>query len=153
MNLGLVGSLEFQGKPEGLIFNMYLDYLSLAYGKGAGRVDCFQLVRLFYEREFGISIPNLDYPEDWYNDTPNLIIENYKSYGFTECANDSSYGDVVVFYVNNVPRHLGIMIKSNYFLHSTKNGVAVHSITSGKWLSRVAIKLRHKGVLNDIFFS
>ena len=131
----------------------YLEYLKIPYkfrGSGIGEgADCYRLVKLIYSKEFGIDLPDADYVEDWFNLKDNLILARYESEGFFKIPDSPRKGDVVVLIEHRIPKHLGVIIDSEYFIHTTKIGTAVHSYKSGQWYGKIHCILRHKDNQND----
>lgn len=129
------------------------NYLIIPYkfrGTGIGEgADCFTLAKLFYETELNILLPSLDYSEDWFN-TSNHILDGYSGAGFS-ITTEVVRGDILLFIDRGIPKHIGIALDEEYFLHATESGTAVHSYKSGRWSSRIYCKLRHKDNPNDNF--
>lgn len=104
-------------------------YLHIKYkhsGRGWGAGDCFNLLQLFYKEEFGIQIPDTgDYTEDWYR-TADLMLEQVGPMGFIR-VDDPGPGDLVLFSRRGRVCHCGVLIDSEYFLHTTRKGTAIHS--------------------------
>jgi|LGOV01.1.fsa_nt_gb cell wall-associated NlpC family hydrolase len=117
-------------------------YLGIEYkhlGRGLDAGDCLNLPLLFYKDEFGINVENNQvYAEDWYLDTPTLILDNLKNLGFVDVPiKVLNYGDVLVFKWRNTPSHLGIYIGGGNFLHTGAHGTGLSSVFSGAWARRV----------------
>ena len=47
-----------------------------------GVLDCFALVRDWYNREWNLGIKNHERKHDWWDRGDNLYVDNYKQYGF-----------------------------------------------------------------------
>ena len=108
----------------------YEKYLYIKYrhaGRGWEAGDCFNLLQLLYAEEFAIRIPDTGtYPEDWWR-TSDLMLEQIGSMGFTPIV-ASAPGDLVLFSRRGRVCHCGVLLDSEYFLHTTKKGTAVHSL-------------------------
>lgn len=127
----------------------YIEYLKLPYKfRGTGNqegVDCYTLAKLFYQKEFGVLLPELGYQEDWFNSDSKFILQQYKKAGFKKVTT-FGYGNLIVLVERNLPKHLGIIVEDGYFLHTTTAGTACHSYLVGQWANRIHTILRHKGV-------
>jgi cell wall-associated NlpC family hydrolase len=110
--------------------------------------DCFGLVKLWFETERGIAINTPDYTHDWYKSEPKRISKEYSKYGFKR-VKDIKPGDVLVLIDEGFPRHLGIVISEESFLHTTVRGTACHSFVQGPWSDKISMVLRYKGKRND----
>ncbi|RUU74355.1 NlpC/P60 family protein [Mesorhizobium sp. M7A.F.Ca.MR.362.00.0.0] len=93
-----------------------------------GSRDCFGLLRDFYQDVFGIELPNLARPEDFYQKGLNLFGENYRSMGFKEIQvhpTDIKFGDVVVAAVGSTfGNHCGVFVENGRILHHLYGGLS-----------------------------
>lgn len=124
----------------------YLKYLKIPYkinGRDFKGCDCLGLVILYYQEELGISLPEpTSYTFDWYRGDPELILNNYKSFGFSKTT-DKRKGDILVLLESNLPKHLGIILDHENFIHMTRKGVAIHSYIQGTYSQNIVTTLRH----------
>ena len=118
----------------------YDKYIGLPYkekGRDVTGVDCWGLVCLYYREELGIELPS--YQEEYDSpDDPNVIraISLYKD--SWELTTTPSEGNVVIFNILGEPRHIGIYLGNNKFLHSREGSDSViDSIASPRWASRL----------------
>lgn len=109
--------------------------------------DCFGLVKLYYQTEFGIELKTPDYASDWYKAEPKRIMKEYSKYGFKR-VKEIQPGDLLVLNDEGYPRHLGVVVSSENFLHTTIKGTACHSYVQGQWADKIAMILRYKGKRN-----
>lgn len=129
-----------------------LPYLKIGYkhlGRGWVAGDCFNLVLLFYEREFGIVVPDFaPYSEEWAQQGNNYFITEHAARGFYLLNPDTplKFGDALLFTSNKRIAHVGIILdpSNGYFIHTTKSGTAVHNYLVGEWSAKRAGVLRHK---------
>jgi cell wall-associated NlpC family hydrolase len=107
----------------------HLKYLLIKFshgGRGVDSGDCLNLLLLFYAEELGIILQDYKgYTEDWYK-TSNFFVDLAEKWGFYRVTSPE-YGDVVLFQKGGKVRHCGVMVDSEYFLHTNKNGTATHS--------------------------
>lgn len=118
-----------------------VEYLKIPYV--AGVHDCYTLIRFFYQQEFGINLPEVGYDRHWYRHNPSLILDSYKQAGFTQVADGYTFGDVLLLKDKGIPKHLGVIISDEEFLHTTLNGTCVHSFKQGVWAARKVAVFRH----------
>lgn len=129
----------------------YLEYLKIPYlhmGRDFAGADCFGLVRLFYQRELGIDLPDYTtpYDQEWWREG-NLLQDLYQEYGFSKVAT-LQYGDLIMFKNSTtVPGHLGINLTDFQFMHMARSGVAITSTLQGLWARQIHSVYRHKEAL------
>lgn len=111
-------------------------YLGLTYSA----YDCYDLLKLFYSREFGIELISKDYlsPKAVDLDTVIKCRNSYTHLVDTQKesfkkVDSPQYGDVLLFTSWGIPAHVGIYIDRDYFLHTQKrSGACVERITTWK---------------------
>lgn len=107
----------------------YVKYLLIPYkhcGRGWGGGDCLNLLRLFYSEELGIELDDHSgYDEHWYR-TKNLMLDFVEPMGFIEVA-APEYGDLILLTKRGRVCHCGVFIDTEYFIHTSRSGTAVHS--------------------------
>lgn len=93
-----------------------------------GTKDCFGLLRDFYQDIFGIELPNIARPEDFYQKGLNLFAENYRSMGFKEMQlhpTEIKFGDVAVQAIGSTfGNHCGVFVENGRFLHHLYGGLS-----------------------------
>lgn len=118
-----------------------IPYLKVPYqhqGRTFAGADCFGLLRLFYEKELGIDLPDYDkdYPEDWWTEA-SLITDLYKEYKFKK-VKTFEFGNVILFKNSStVPGHIGIVIDPSTFLHMTRTGAGTNNYRYGLWARQI----------------
>lgn len=104
---------------------MYTKYLQIPYkhlGSSFDGADCWGLIRLYYATEFGISLPELNYPAHWHIAEPTKILDTYDSLGFAKTETVKN-GNIVIFKEGSFYKHLGVVVKAPYVvLHTTRAG-------------------------------
>ena len=126
----------------------YTEYLKIPFlhrGRGWEGADCFGILRLYYEKELGITLPDFteEYCEDWWGEK-NYFLDLYASYGFRQVDNPAPH-DLVMF--RNSPTavgHVGIVVDSSNFLHMTKAGGGVGNYLFSAWQRQVHSFYRHE---------
>ena len=86
-----------------------------------GIQDCYAIVRDFYQRELGISIPDYERQDLWWEskENPSLYLDNFEKEGFVEVS-DMQYGDVLLCRVGRTEHvnHAVIWLGDNAVLKS-----------------------------------
>ncbi|MFP4017113.1 MAG: C40 family peptidase, partial [Halanaerobiales bacterium] len=102
--------------------NRYIGIPFKHNGRDREGIDCLGLIYL-YLNEHGINIPDNDgkkIAEDWYNSEPLRFHKGLLNF-FKKVENKPQKFDVLLFNINGKPKHAGVMINSEKFLHSRKN--------------------------------
>ena len=125
--------------------NGYVGLPWLEHGRDARGLDCWGLVRLVYEEQFGIDLPSLS---DGYEDTVDG--DSISSlYAAERCdwieRPGPSPGDAVVFRIVGIPLHVGVVVDARSFLHAwVERGTCLDRLTSPAWRPRVLGFYRHR---------
>lgn len=137
-------------------------YLGIPHVKGGrntaehGGMDCWGLVVLFYENEFGITLPRyetINTVKKDYEKTSTLLQETdcYRNFitippskGHTK---DLKYGDIGVFTLAGNPIHTAIILDSKMMLHSDTKESGIERFTDLKWTNRIHSFHRHHSMM------
>lgn len=129
-----------------------------------GVLDCYTLVKDFYQRELNIELPNFARENLWWEDknSPSLYEENFEKAGFYP-VDKPQYGDMIVFQVGRTehPNHAGIYLADNgefkseqtkpifgnqLFIHHLFGKMSTRDIYGDAWIERTRLILRHKNI-------
>lgn len=127
-----------------------------------GVLDCYGLVKDFYERELGVTLPEFEREDKWWDSGDiSLYEENFEKAGFYK-VDDLQYGDMIVCQVDApVPNHALIYLGENVDLKSENAppcigvNMVLHHLYGRKstreiygvyWESKTKMILRHKEV-------
>lgn len=107
----------------------FAKYIGLPYSE----LDCWGLVRKIYADEYGIEIPKLP-------------IETQEAHNWNKVVlNAETEGDLLVFRIDELKRHVGIVIADGRMIHSHQDvGVVVERYTGAAWKHRLQKIYRHK---------
>jgi len=111
-------------------------YIGIPYGKGAcgwEGSNCWGLVCIFYEAEYGILLPRLEEEENKGPATISRLIREQaeKQWEPTSCP---EFGDVIVFNIVGDPRHIAIYLNPVEMLHVEKGKDAcIEQYTDLNW--------------------
>lgn len=115
-------------------------------GRGNGYYDCWGLVHAYYTEVLGILVPS--YVDDY--DTPvdvkalRLFLEETRKQWIKIDLSDATEGDVIVFKICGLPRHIGILF-GNKMLHIMKGSqVTFEKYNTPYWNNRIYGVYRHE---------
>lgn len=125
-----------------------------------GVLDCYALVKDFYERELGIELPDFDREDDWWSKGQNLYMDHFRDAGFTplEKGETLDYGDVILMQIRaKVTNHAGIFLGThplkeapnlhpvpNAFLHHMYGRLSERAVYGGYWAEHTTLIVRHR---------
>lgn len=92
----------------------------MAKGRSLAGVDCWGLVRLFYQNELGIQLPSYDtdYLTSAHRESvAGAIVKFLPDAGWAR-VEDGRQGDLVIFKIFGLPTHVGILLNKDDFLHA-----------------------------------
>lgn len=127
-----------------------IKYLKIPHrhlGRDFKGCDCFGLVRLFYQQEFGIELPDYqEYQPDWHLSDARKILRLYTQFGFSEISLSAPNllpGDILLLNETGYPKHLGVVVERGSFLHVLTNGAACHSWQQGHYRDKIHSAFRY----------
>lgn len=106
-------------------------------------LDCWGLVRLFYENEMGISLPaysNISLEESGKDIVANQVSSSDLHQQFEKIEDSGiEMGDILVFNIGGMPTHVAIAIGGGRMLHAHKKagGVVVENFKNISWEKRL----------------
>ncbi|WP_321991536.1 NlpC/P60 family protein [Marispirochaeta aestuarii] len=95
-------------------------YIQIPYkdrGRDEQGVDCYGLVRLFYQNEYGIDLPELNYYSAELDN--RQLIDASKPTLKAEEVLDPEQGDIVLIALGMDPSHVGIYLDGGFVLHTS----------------------------------
>jgi cell wall-associated NlpC family hydrolase len=117
----------------------YVGIPYILHGSDINGCDCYGLIKIIYENEFDIKLP--DYNNHY---TPNTdddeIIDIYKKeVRKWKQVQTPKIGSVIYFVISGQPKHVGVVIGDREFLHnmSDKTSSNIGDFKSNKWKRRV----------------
>lgn len=132
-----------------------------------GKQDCYTIIQDYYQRELGITLPDFDRAEHWWEnaDGESMYEDNFRAAGFTPVdIADMRKHDVVLCYwgathhINHALICLGAdgsfkseetppCVGSRLFLHHLEGALSVRTMIGQRRLDAVAYVLRHGSLL------
>lgn len=166
--------MEFFGKPYVIIglpnndFGLYAPtgYKAPLIGRKFfhGVLDCYALVKDFYERELSITLDDFDRADRWWEDPEHesLYLEHYESQGFT-VVTEPRYGDIILTtvgdtqHVNHALVYLGDQgslksednpaLGTRMFIHHLYGRKSNREVYGEYWEHRTHSIIRHRSML------
>ncbi len=117
-----------------------------------GSLDCYGLIRDFYQRELGIELMDFERPDDWWNnpDMGELYLDNFERAGFVQVSDGPRYGDVILMqYRSDRTNHGGVylgdaQLNSQPGLHPVPDAMLHHA------MPRLSERVVYGGYWGDI---
>lgn len=140
------------GHPNGAVHQFSPEgykapYLGRVFAHGV--LDCYTLVRDYYERELGIALPDFARDDDWWLHGGNLYVENFSKAGFVAVnAEGLRKHDVVLMQVRStVPNHAAICEDGVTILQHLMNRPSSRDVYGGWFRKCTTHVLRHTSLL------
>ena len=110
-----------------------------------GSVDCYALVRDYYDQELGIDLPNYERPEVWHEVGRSILIENFSEFGFSQIdPNDMRPNDCLLMQVgSSVPNHCAVYLGDNKIFHHVKDRLSSRDVYGSFWRRATTHVLRY----------
>lgn len=111
-----------------------------------GVLDCFTLIRDWYQRNLGITLTNYERTDGWWERGENLYMKNLEAEGFYQVQEkDMRRGDMIVMQVlASEPNHAGVYLGDGLFLHHMYGRLSSRDVYGGMWRESTRIIVRHK---------
>lgn len=119
----------------------YIGLPFLEHGRTDAGLDCWGLVRLVYERQFGIALPSFatDYGSTVDVQTIAQLVAGEQKHWSEVPPADVACGDVILLRVRGLECHVGIVLEEGKFLHVIKGAnCCIESYKSLLWRKRVS---------------
>lgn len=129
-----------------------------------GLMDCFTLVKDYYQRELGITLNDYERQDCWWESAKSkpLYLDNFKKEGFVEVDTIQKHDLILVRlgrteHVNHAlifigdgqlkSEHTEDVISDCLVLHHPYNQMSLREMYSEAWRRRAAIIIRHKSLI------
>jgi hypothetical protein len=113
-----------------------------------GVLDCYTLIRDYYEWELGIALPEFERPDEWWKlDNYDLYKDNFEKAGFRVIAMEELQpGDVILMQIaSRKINHGAIYLGDQIILHHLTNQLSAREVYGGQYLKHTTHYLRHHG--------
>ena len=120
-----------------------------------GVLDCYSLCRDWYRDEWGLTLPNFQRQDAWWDDgASNLYLEHFKEAGFEvvtnlheEFTSKLQVGDGILMQIrskNLVPNHAAVYLGEGKMIHHLYGRLSTTDVYGGYWLECTRYILRHR---------
>lgn len=124
------------------------DYVAPLVGRPFhhGVLDCYALVRDYYQREFGITLADFERQDDWWNKGQDLYMDNLTENGWSPIKGAPRKGDMILMQVRSpVVNHAGIFIgEPDHMLHHMHGRLSTREVYGGSYQEMTRCIVRHK---------
>lgn len=118
-----------------------------------GVLDCYALVRDWYARERGITLPDVERRDRFWERGENLLLDNFAAAGFAPIRGGLQPGDVFIMQIGRdsrggparLPNHCGVYLGDDVFLHHLHNRLSGRDVFGGMWAERTVMTVRYAG--------
>lgn len=119
-----------------------------------GVLDCYTLIRDYYDQRLGIDLPDFERHDNWWESGQDLYVQNFEKAGFEAIAKDGkttpSPHDVILMQIrSNNLNHGAVMDaeKPGHIIHHLHGHLSKHDIWGGVWSRFTGLILRHKDLM------
>jgi len=130
-----------------------------------GSLDCYGIIRDFYQWELGIALLDFERPDDWWSkpELGEIYLDNFEKAGFERVDGEPQYGDVILMqYRSGRTNHGGVYLgdatlKTQPDLHVIPNAMLHHAmprlservVYGGYWADITRVIVRYKDGINQ----
>lgn len=113
-------------------------------------MDCYTLIKDWYERERGVVLPDFERHDNWWNDGhSNLYMDHFREAGFEPVGQypELEVGDVILMQIrskNGVPNHAGVYVGDGMILHHMYGRLSCKAIYGGILRDYTRLVVRYK---------
>jgi proteasome lid subunit RPN8/RPN11 len=113
-----------------------------------GVLDCYTLIRDYYGRELGITLPDFERADNWWNKGDDLYMQHFGEAGFEPIKGAIQTHDVVIMQVRSpVPNHAGVYIGNTQILHHMHGRLSTRDVYGGWFQEITRVVIRHRELL------
>lgn len=111
-----------------------------------GILDCFTLIRDFYMITLGITLPNFEREDEWWNKGQNLYLENYAKAGFVVVTDGPRENDVILMQLpkSEATNHGAVYLGDDVIIHHVAGRLSRREMYSGFWHKMTTHVLRYQ---------
>ena len=119
-------------------------YVGRAYVHGVH--DCFSILRDWYNREWGLSIPDYHRDEWWWEKGQDLYLDNYSKHGFVDVGPVfPEKGDLMLIQMRSrTPNRAAVHLGDGTILHHAMGRLSSIDVWDGIWSQYCSHHLRHE---------
>lgn len=118
-----------------------------------GVLDCYTLIKDWYERERGVALPDFERHDGWWDDGKSqLYLDNFRIAGFEPATGPLQVGDVILMQIrakNDTPNHGAVYIGDGLILHHPYKKLSGRDVYGGYWLEKTRAIVRYNGATRN----
>ncbi len=145
---GLPWMIVNHGNGEHCIFSPEQVVLPLIGREfSVGNCDCYSLIRDYYQSQLGITLPDANRPERWWQDGRSFLVENIDNFGFKVVdQREAQENDMLLMQIgSSVPNHCALLTGDGRILHHLQGRLSGYDVYSGYWRKVTTHCLRYAG--------
>lgn len=135
--------------PTGAVFQFEpTGYVAPLIGRqfNHGVLDCYTLIRDYYERELGIILPDGDRPDEWWLKGMNIYLDGFESANFERVDKPQAHDVLLMRVASPVPNHAAVYLGDGRIMHHQMGRLSSKDIYGG-WYEKVTTHvLRHRSL-------
>ncbi len=114
-----------------------------------GVLDCYTLVRDYYQRELDIELPDFEREDAWWDKGQNLYRDNFAAAGFVEVneAEPRQHDALLMQVRSDVENHAAVYLGDQVILHHLYSRLSERTVYGGYWHRHTRAILRHKSLM------
>lgn len=113
-----------------------------------GVLDCYTLVRDWYQRNRGITLPDFPRRDDWWKHGEDLYMQHYAEAGFMRLEKQDEPelpGDVILMQLrSSVVNHAAVYLGDGLLLHHVHGRLSSRDVYGGYWREITRCVLRYQ---------
>jgi len=109
-----------------------------------GVLDCYALIKDYYETILEIDIPDFDRENYWWEKGQNLYVDNFQKAGFHRVDDLREHDGIIIMSGSSTPNHAGVYIGDNKILHHVQHRLSSRDVYGGYWLKNTWAVVRHE---------
>lgn len=101
-----------------------------------GVLDCYALVKDYYDEKLNIALPHYPRPTVWHEVGNSYLLDNFRACGLFEEVplEDLQPNDCVLMQIaSTVPNHVAVYVGDDKILHHLENRLSGHDVYGGFW--------------------
>lgn len=115
-----------------------------------GILDCYALVRDWYAEELGITLPEFERRDGWWDRGDDLYMRNFEAAGCERINGQPRRGDIILMQIRaKQVNHAAVYLGDGQILHHLHGRLSSRDIYGGYWQEVTRLIVRHKDAPNE----
>lgn len=112
-----------------------------------GVLDCYSLIRDYYNWELGIIIPDYDREVGWWDKGFDLYEENFENAGFSRVLDLQPHDVILMKLGSSIINHGAIYLEDGYILQHCAKRLSSKDLYGGFWQNVTCKVVRHRDLM------